>query len=739
MSVIKKIFTFLLIAFIAVLLLLYLAFLFILPQTVNSQCFHNFIQRKINSKNTQYSIILPDKIQLKTNKDLSYNLKLSQNDMRLDFSGKILGLQNYQILIKGSDVPIKELEETLLSFQKLKKKDKVFIENFKDFSGTVDVDLIYKKSGLYGKCHAKKLSAVSLLYNVPIVFDDAIFYFNDRHIESHAYGTIGGEKLYSSFELKNLATSKQTVSGIVRASLNNNFVKTYIPDFKIEKIAQTSVNYFVKNKKVNVNYLLKLSKGSDIYYKDAYLGMKDKNRRLFVRTLKDGDIITVTEYDYSLVEGANINKILIGNGLFKKENGVFALQNLNCKTNGYAPVSVTGSFGKYVSGGEFDGDVYYDAKKNQLTGDFSLKNTRYKKFKIKNSYVNANENIIKITASGSYEDSDFNWTVSALNDFNDRVHIYNMDLFIDSISIKNSKNNSNNNKNVDIDIADKVEDIKIDIDNWKVKLGKISHKRVTLKDVLLQGSLKRGVFKFSMPEVNFADGKMSASGKHNFNNDSSQVDFTAENINSDIVASKMFNLPNQIHGVACAKVHANLKDNFDDVKAHIKFSIADGYLLKLGSREFMIKKSRKIKRPIKFKVKDIINVDIKNAKSLSSNISGSFDMYNYDLNNIKLTSSQKYLGLYIEGKYNIKKQDAELRLYGKYNKSAQKGIRILFIPLSWIVKAVLRPEKTKDLYTDKLKLVPEIVANPKDESAFRVNLKGNINNNDVKVELKSII
>ncbi len=738
MRMLKKIFIFLFAFFIFILLISYLAFLFVLPEAVNSKKFHEYLKTRVIEKGEEYSVILPDNIKLNTNPDLSYILKIYWRGSELNLCGKIWNLsKNATVKISGKSVPIKELEATLLYFQKLKKKDKVFIENFKDFSGTADIDLVFKNSGLYGVCRAEKLSAVSLLYNVPIVFDNAVFYFNGRHIEARSYGKIGAEKLYSSFELNNLAMPSQTVSGIVRANLNDEFVKTYMPDFSIKDIAQTSVNYFVKNKKVNVNYLLKLNKGADIYYKDAYLGMRENNRRLFVRTLKDGDTITVTEYDYSLVNGSKIDKILTGNGLFKKEDTAFSLQNLNCKTNGYAPVSVTGSFGKYVKGGEFDGDVYYNAKKNQLTGDFSLKNSRYQDFIIKSSHINADEKLIKITASGSYDDSDFHWEVSALNDFNDRIHVYDMDLFIDELIIKSSKKNKQ--QSINIDIAEQVEDIKIDIDNWKVNLGRISRKKVALNNVVLKGSLKKGIFKFSMPAVSFANGKISASGRYNFNDESSIVDFTADNINSDIVASKLFNLPNQIHGFAYAKVHAHAKNNFDDIKAHAQFKINDGYLLKLGSTEFMIKKSKKIKRPIKIKVKDIINVDITKSKALSSNIAGSFDIDNYDMKNIKLTSSQKYLALFIEGKYNIKVQDAELKLYGKYNYSAQKGIRILFIPLSWIVKVAFRPEKTKDIYEDKLKCVPQITANPKDVRSFRVNLKGNINNNDVKVELKSII
>ena len=80
-----------------------------------------------------------------------------------------------------------------------------------------------------------------------------------------------------------------------------------------------------------------------------------------------------------------------------------------------------------------------------------------------------------------------------------------------------------------------------------------------------------------------------------------------------------------------------------------------------------------------------------------------------------------------------------MKLWGKYNKSAQRGVKVLFVPLSWIIKVVFKPEKTKQLYQNKLDEIPDIVSSPNDEQAFRVKVKGNINNNNVKVELKSII
>ena len=126
-------------------------------------------------------------------------------------------------------------------------------------------------------------------------------------------------------------------------------------------------------------------------------------------------------------------------------------------------------------------------------------------------------------------------------------------------------------------------------------------------------------------------------------------------------------------------------------------------------------------------------------KALSSNVQGSFCFDNDSIYNAKITSSQKYLSLLVEGDYNFDSQQADLSLFGKYNNQEMGKVKILFVPLSWIFKFVFKPENTIDLYKNKLKEVPPIVAEPQEQSAFRVKMNGNLNKNDVKVELKSII
>ncbi len=643
--------------------------------------------------------------------------------------------------LKGKALPVEDIEASLMYFLKLRKKGKQFLENFQNFSGKIDIDLKVKDWGFFGRCSAEDLHADSVLYNVPIVFKEVFFDFNDKEITSKATGTLGGEKVFNTFSLTGMATDEQEVTGHVNSFITNNLTSKYIPQIKVIGGADAAVDYRVKNHKINVDYLLKLNKNSEVVFNNSYLGIVDKDRRILVNTLKEEDKLYINHYEYSLLNGDKIQNVILGGGLLVKKDNRLMPEFITFKTNGYVPVTIAGSFGKLIEGGEFDGDLKYDFNKNLVTGDFTVKDTLYRNFYVENAKILADEKNVNIEAKGEFQNSPFNCRFVAENNFIDQIHIYKMDLFIKEILLNTKKSSApaKINKKMVNTIKQKARDIDATIEQWIIKIDRIKRDKLEFNNILLTGSLDDNIFKFSMPRINFAKGELSADGVYNINNLSSEINFAAHNIDSNSVADIIFDLPNQIEGTADAELYAKTKNNFQEVEGFAKFKIEQGYLPTLGSTEFIVKKSKKVKREFKFKITDIINVDIKNMKALASDIEGSFYMTNEMIKDAKITSKQKYLSLLIEGCYDIDNRQADLNLYGKYNKTAEKKVKILFVPLSWIVNAIFRPEYTYDKYEQKLKEVPPIEADSGEEHNFRVKFTGDLNGDDINVEMKRVI
>ncbi len=681
------------------------------------------------------TLIISDKGHINFDGESAYakDLEVKYGTSSIYLNGKLTdNRKNIDLHITGENLPVRDIEKTLLFYQKSQDPAKKFIENFKDYKGSIDVDLNLKRDGIYGKCTASKLSARAVWFDIPLYFEKVIFNFDKDKITSKAQGLVGGQKAVHTLNITHLGSEDKEVTGNLFTLLGENF--KYVPELRILHSVNAEITYNIKRKKITVDYNLEIPEQSDILYKNAYLGLRNSKRRFSAQTLKDNNDLKLTNYDYSIINDGTIKNIIAGNGLFKKINGKFNPQFITCKTNGYAPASVTGSFGRYVQGGEFKGDLKYDFIERKIFGNFEVINTRFRDYFVKSAKILADKTIL-IKAEGTYLKQKFTCNLNAENILQDEIYVYNLNLFLDKYIVKKHKQKAkpaNFEKLKEIDISSKVMDADVTIENWKINVNKIRKDRLVLNDLELVGSLKNDVFTFSLSELAFAQGTLLGKGKYDFRNDSSCIDISANGIDSNTAADILFNLPGEVEGTANATLHIDTKRKLDDIKAKGKFSIDNGFLPKLGSTEFMIKNNKKIK------VADLVNIDFSKKKALESDIKGSFVMDNTLLKDIKLTSRQKYLSMLITGEYEMKRQHAMMHLFGKYNKEAPKGVKIFFVPLNFILKVVFRPENSMNIYRNELKQIPPIETEKANEKYFRVKLEGNLNKENVDVEIKGI-
>ena len=111
---------------------------------------------------------------------------------------------------------------------------------------------------------------------------------------------------------------------------------------------------------------------------------------------------------------------------------------------------------------------------------------------------------------------------------------------------------------------------------------------------------------------------------------------------------------------------------------------------------------------------------------------------NSQIDCVKIFSQSDYLSMFIEGSYNIDQQIGNLCIWGRHNRVAERKIKIFKIPLSWIYKFLFKVERTKILYKEKINQIPPINAKPHEESLFRVRVNGNLNSNDIDVQMKDL-
>ena len=379
--------------------------------------------------------------------------------------------------IKGEKLPVSEIMTILLHFQKSKDSSKKFLENFKNFKGTVNVNLKLNKDGIWGTCVASNLGANAVWFDIPLFFKEAVFNFKGKTIDSIAEGILGKERVIHTLNVTKLGTSEKEVIGTMKTTLTKKF--DYVPNLTVLNSVNASLVYKIKDKKPDVSYSIDIPTNSDLIYNSFYLGLRDNKRKIYANTLKDDNNLHLREYKYTYSNSDKENIILAGDGLFIKnidKNNLdkFIPQYLTIRTNGYAPVSVIGSFGEKIRGGEFKGDLKYDFKNNQVLGIFDIINTRHKAFRVDRAYVVSKNGVLNITSNGLYKGEKYSAELKAKNNIFGETLIYNMNLFLDKLILETTPHKHKNNKQIDSQkFSRKIKDIDITIKNWEIVINEI--------------------------------------------------------------------------------------------------------------------------------------------------------------------------------------------------------------------------------------------------------------------------
>ncbi|MBR1681241.1 hypothetical protein IJ707_05570, partial [bacterium] len=520
---------------------------------------------------------------------------------------------------------------------------------------------------------------------------------------------------------------KKEVFGKVNSKITTALAKKYLPsNVRIKNYLDMEVDYYIKQKKPNAKYYINIPANSGIMINDFYAGIKNKNKKIFAETQKIDKEFFLKDYRFSVQENNEFKDILYGNGYFKIINNNMTPQYITLNTNGYVPNSFVGSFKQYVLGGKFNGALKYSFVTEQITGKFEVIDTIFNHFHVKSASVIADNKTAKIEADGTYKKEKFNCTTEVKNDFKDKIYVNYMDLFLDKFIVKKSDKSTVKNEKYDFNTPNRalsagVRDINMDIDKYKIEVNSIIVKDYPINNIKVFGSLKNAIFKYNTSDVDFANGKLSANGTYDFNIDSSIIDFTAKNIDSNIIADKFFNLKNQIQGYANAEIHSKTGKNWENWDATAKFDIQDGALPGLEKLQFSIDENKNKKA----KVSDYVKFNAKRKGNVKSHISGFFRCDDIFIRDIDVRMQHEFTSAYIKGFYNYVIEQGNLDIWGKYDNSAIKKIKVMHIPLNWLVNVLVPTEKKKAEMQTNLNKIPPIGVDDNCAKYFRINLKAN--------------
>ena len=652
------------------------------------------------------------------------SLDILFNGSVLNIKGFLYDIKGCDFLITGNNIPVADIEGASISAYRHIKNKKNFLENFKDYKGLADIDLRVYKGDVYGSILMKKLSAFSIPLAVPVYFDKALFKFNKREIFMNEFGSFGGEKAQLGFYLTGMFTDNLVISGNVNSIVTEKFAEKYIDKFFIKGNVLLSVDYYIKDSIVNIIYSAKIPKDSDVLYYGARLGLQNSDREIQAITKKDADKISLVDYSYSALLGDVIEPIVFGFGEFEKINGKYQLTDFFAQTKKDAPVSLLGFLEERLSGGFFNGNLHYDFEEEKFLGSIIIQDTKFKNFDIKNAAVFGDKSLLTILAYGTLDNEPFNCEIELKNELSKYLYIENLILYLKKFVVKQSNAVKLPNFSKAKSINSKYR--YINVKNVDIRIDYFKRRNLVLENLNLKGAVSNNVFDFIMPNILFAKGKLNASGKINYNDKTSNILFTANDVDSNSAAFQFFNLKDFIYGKACAKLNLYGKDMFKELNGDVEFSIKEGFLKNIGTSGYVVNKTDS-SPSLNYSLSKVIKIDRHVILNPKSNLTGRFKFANSKIYDSDIYIQNDMLSIYAEGGFDPYNQQLDLIMWGKYDADVEKKITVFHIPLNWITKFAFKIAKFNEHEDAKIKKIPSIKNVGKKIKFINIKVNGNIN------------
>ena len=95
------------------------------------------------------------------------------------------------------------------------------------------------------------------------------------------------------------------------------------------------------------------------------------------------------------------------------------------------------------------------------------------------------------------------------------------------------------------------------------------------------------------------------------------------------------------------------------------------------------------------------------------------------------------MSMFVGGSYFFDDEIENVILFGKYDNDIFKKIKIIHIPLNWLVNSLISRENVQgDKYKTELSKIPPIGIDNKKAKYFRVQVYGNPNKKNTNVDVK---
>ncbi len=605
--------------------------------------------------------------------------------------------------LKVSDFNINALNK-IKTLQILPQSLYKLLNAYENYDGTANILIDCKHNNLNGYIDLKDIQFNHSYFKTPVTIDSGKILLEGKRASLRSIiAKVDNTPVFLNLSVWDLDKTAK-INGYLTAKINENFVNKYINSrltYPIKPKGDITLTADISGNAQNIRLQpkLKLAPESDIYYMGANLGDENEARELYADiNIADNNIYYLKNFKYiRYMTSQNTRSypltVLTANGIIQLKKQNIFIRNLNVRTLNKANAKIFNVIfkksvlknGKFSCNLNIKGDINYP----YIIGTVDLDNLDMPLYNtvIKNLSLNFKHKIIELKTNGIILDSDFIMSAAIKNNLKPPIVINNLELesnklnidaFIDSLTriptpdttIRLVDNNKSQSK------------LPLNVSDFRIQKGSMKATDVTIRNLNANNyeaifTLKDNMM-LNMERLSFdvTTGQMTGSALYDFSSGRIKANITALNVDSNKVASTMFEFKDQIFGKANGNISITTRGNTEEERlknmfGYVYFEIADGRMPKLGSVEYLLRAGNFIKSGITgASISNFLDLIAPIKTGYFDSIKGSFTLKNGVAQDIEVYSKGTNLNIYINGEFDILQQYANMRVYGRLTKHA---------------------------------------------------------------------
>ena len=711
------------------------------------------------------------------------NSAVTINKSKILISGSLDSKANYNFNVSSKKFTVAEVLY-LLNSQIIANNIPELLVYFKDINGNFDFNFNISNNDMKGDVVLNKLAfklvpfadlpvllnngKVSMDMNTVMLKDFSGYYDNKSYNKMNFEGSVKDYMKSIDTDLKG------------RAVVTNDFAKKYLSKMlsypiEIKGNADTMVSLKYKYNKIDLKWLYIFKQGSgfiidgesdemmtektgraltaNIHFEDMLLNIKSINYYIGTPSM-DRDYVRVP------IVSMKGNIDLADGKTFVKD---FGLELPKPMPSGFLNLLMKQ---KFFKNGKFTGRIHVvnTGKYPVLDADLNADKVAIPSLRlfINKGQFKTEKNLMRITSDGRYRRSGYDFSGAILNEIKFPIVVKDVHLIVDKVDVERYLRIFNNQKpseqaaaNVDEVLAksakvegdeDTDDDVQtFDLANLIIEKCVLVAKEGFYKDIKFSDVAavltldKNSLLKITSNKFNIAEGTSSAKIECDLRKHKYSVLLGAKDVNSDIMATSLLNLPNEIDGKASGIIDLNTDDSLK-LNGKILFKVNDGIIAKVGLVEYVMKVAALFRNPLTMISPSVISDLVNIPEGRFDKIDGHIVLKNNVVERMMIKSSAPELSSFIVGRYDLENKDASLRIYTKFANRGRGALGFLRnISLNSLANRIpLSSRNDSNYYASEISQLPPIDADEKDCQIFLTKVDGDVERNNFISSLKKI-